>query len=89
MSIESQKIERKDSTSFESVLIEDKTEISSKPISLSDVIIREEAKIFKEQKKKEQIDKEKKGCCNNTDDSCCFSFSFWCCFFDSDCDFTC
>jgi hypothetical protein len=49
MAVVPQKIERKDSTSFESVLIEDKSQNSSKFVSLDDVIISEEAKVFKEE----------------------------------------
>ena len=85
MAVSPQKIERKDSTSFESVLIEDKTQLSSKPISLNDIIIKEEGKVFKEQKKKE---KEKESWCNNNDDDC-FICSFWCCFCPFDCDCNC
>ena len=78
MALEAQKIDREDSTSFESVLIDDKTQNSSNIVFHSDIILTEEAKVFKEQK-----NKEKNRCfCNDFD---CFSCSFWCCFFDDCC----
>jgi hypothetical protein len=50
MALEAQKIDREDSTSFESVLIDDKTQNSSNIVFHSDIILTEEAKVFKEQK---------------------------------------
>jgi hypothetical protein len=78
MTVEPQKIERKDSTSFESVLIEDKSQNSSRFVSLDDIIISEEAKVFKEECQKNKI---KKRNSNDilVDNYNCFLCCFWCC----------
>ena len=88
MSIESQKIERKDSTSFESVLIEDKSQISNKLVSLSDVIIMEEAKVFKEECQKNKT--KKRGSDDIlVDNYNCFWCCFWCCLTEDNCKVDC
>ena len=84
MAVEAQKIERKDSTSFESVLIEDKSQNSSKLVSLDDIIISEEAKVFKEECQKNKIKK------RNSNDILVDNYNcFWCCLTEDNCKVDC